>query len=132
MTWFAARPALPAHRATDVPSEIVELIGKARPVEHGSHDLWSRAGEVVKQVRSRAGEVAHELAPYGRAGSEFARRHGITLAAIGGAAAVGAIAYYVLRAADRAPRRNPQHNPPLRRAGKFVVPHASIHGSRPK
>jgi uncharacterized membrane protein YebE (DUF533 family) len=84
------------------------------------------------RVRSRAGDVAHELAPYGRAGSEFARRHGITLAAIGGAAAVGAIAYYVLPAADRAQRRNPQHNPALRRADKFVVPDAGIHESRPK
>jgi hypothetical protein len=116
MTWFSEHPTLPARRVSDVLSEIVEVIGKAaRPAGRGSHDLWSRAGEVAKEVRSRAGEVAHELAPYGRAGGDFARRHGVTLGAIGGAVAVGVIAYYFLRAADRAPRRKPQHNPSLAR-----------------
>ncbi len=116
MTWFSERPTSPTQRATNVLSEIVELIGKAaRPAEHGSQALWSRAGEVAKDVRSRAGAVAHELVPYGRAGSDFARRHGVTLGAIGGAVAIGVIAYYFLRATDRAPRRNPQHNPSLAR-----------------
>jgi hypothetical protein len=116
LTWFSERPALPARRVTDVLSEIVELIGKtARPVERGSHDLWSRAGEVAKEVRSRAGEVAHELAPYGRAGSDFARRHRVTIATIGGAVAVGVVAYCILRATERTPRRSPQHNPSLAR-----------------
>jgi hypothetical protein len=116
MTWFSERPAMPTRRVADVLSEIVELIGKnARPAERGSHELWSRAGEVAKEVRSRAGEVAHELAPYGRAGSDFVRRHGVTIGAIGGAMAVGVIAYYVLRRADRAPRRKLQHNPSLAR-----------------
>jgi hypothetical protein len=115
MSWFAAPPRLPARRVTDVFSELVELIGKNAKVERGSHELWSRAGEVAKQVRSRAGEVAHELAPYGRAGSNFARRHRVTLGVIGGAVAVGAIAYCVLRVANRAPRRNPRHNPSLAR-----------------
>jgi hypothetical protein len=116
MTWFSERPASPTQRVTNVLSEIVELIGKAaHPAERGSHDLWSRAGAVAKDVRSRAGEVAHELVPYGRAGSDFARRNGVTLGVVGGAVAIGVITYYFLRAADRAPRRNPQHNPSLAR-----------------
>jgi uncharacterized membrane protein YebE (DUF533 family) len=101
----------------EVLSEIAELIRKA--TQPGSRDLWSRTGELAKNVRSGADAVAHELAPYGRAGSAFVRRHGVTLGVIGGAVAVGAVAYYVLRRANRAPRRNPQ---PTTSAARHIPP----------
>jgi uncharacterized membrane protein YebE (DUF533 family) len=113
MAWLSERPAALASRrtATDILSEISQLIGKAaNPVEHGSQELWSRAGDAARQLRSRAGEVARELAPYGRAGTEFARRHGTGVATIAGVVTVGIIAYYVLRSADRNQRRRKRHN----------------------
>jgi uncharacterized membrane protein YebE (DUF533 family) len=71
--------------------------------------MWLRAGDAAKEVRSRAGRVGRELAPYGRAGTEFAKRHGTGLATIAGAVAVGIIAYQVLRLANRSHQRK-RHN----------------------
>ena len=113
MTWFSARPVLPARQVTDVLSALVDVIGRAKSANRGPHDLWSRAGEVANDVRARAANVA-QLVPYGRASSDFVRRHGLTIGAVGGAVAVGVIAYYFLRAANRAPRRK-HHNPSLAR-----------------
>jgi hypothetical protein len=114
MAWLFERPALASTRkATDILSEIAQLIGKAaNPVEHSSQELWSRAGDAAKELRSRAGEVARELAPYGRAGTEFAKRHGTGLATIAGAVVVGIIAYQVLRWANRSrpPRKRPNRS----------------------
>ena len=112
MAWLSERPAALAstRNATDILSEIAQLIGKAaNPLEHNSQELWSRAGDAAKEVRSRAGKVARELAPYGRAGTEFAKRHGTGLATIAGAVAVGIIAYQVLRLANRSHPRK-RHN----------------------
>jgi hypothetical protein len=103
MAWLLERPALPAKRVSDVFTEIVALINSAaRPAELAPRELWARAGE-----------AARTLTPYGRVGTDFARRHGATLGAIGGALTVGVIAYYVFRAIDRTPRRKLQHNPAL-------------------
>jgi uncharacterized membrane protein YebE (DUF533 family) len=119
MAWLSERPAPLAstRTATDILSEIAQLIGKAA-VEHGSQELWSRAGDAARQLRSRAGEVARELAPYGRAGTEFARRHGTGAATIAGVVAVGIIAYHVLRSADRNQPRRKRHAPSTARPGR--------------
>ena len=121
MAWLSQRPAVLAstRTPTDILSEIAQLIGKAaNPVEHSSQELWSRAGDAARQIRSRAGEVAGELAPYGRAGTEFARRHGTGVATIAGVVAVGIIAYHVLRSADRNQRRRKRHAPSTARPGR--------------